>query len=78
MTTERDADDLEADLNHQLGNTGTIIRESTDHVPAPSGHAPRLETVVGRDWEGICVSEARCPMDEGAWLMARNPMQVER
>jgi len=75
---DRTADELEADLNHAVGNGNRMIRESTEHVPVPSGHAPRLETHAITGYYGIMVGERDSGLDSGAWIHAENPVEVDR
>jgi len=50
---------------------------NTDHIPAPSGHAPRLEALVDAGAIGLRIRE-RDATFEGAWLYAENPVEVRR
>jgi len=80
--TEHDTKDdalaaFEQDLNHALGNVDVIHREITEHVPAPSGHAPRLETYYSSDYDGIIVAEREGGMDSGAWIECEKPVDVK-
>jgi len=75
--TEHDTDnDLETDLNHALGNADVIHREMTEHIPAPAGHAPRLETYFSNDYDGVIVAERDGGMDSGAWIECEKPVDV--
>jgi len=49
---------------------------TTDHIPVPSGHAPRLKAVQNPDRGSLIVAERE--NDEGAWLLCGNPVEVER
>lgn len=77
-THDRTADELEQDLNHQLGNTGYIIQESTERQPVPSGHAPRLKSVQHPDMGGLIVAERESGTKSGAWLKAEQPVEAVR
>jgi len=50
---------------------------NTDHVEAPSGHAPRLEALVDAGAIGLRIRE-RNNSDKGAWIYAENPVEVTR
>jgi len=50
----------------------------SDHVPAPSGHAPRTETWDSDGFEGIIVREANSDIGDGRWVHAENPTEVWR
>ena len=50
----------------------------SDHVPAPSGHAPRTETWDSDGFEGIIVREAGSDIGDGRWVHAENPTEVWR
>jgi len=76
MTHDRTADEIEQDLNHQLGNTGVIIRESTEHQPVPSGHAPRLDAAQDRQTGALIVAERKGGMHSGAWIECENPVDM--
>lgn len=43
------------------------MMSSTDHIPAPSGHAPRLETLVSISGRRVVVRERD---SEEAWIGA--------
>lgn len=75
MTHDK-ADELEQDLNFQLGNTGYIIRESTERQIVPSGHAPRLDAAQDTQTGALIVAERKGGMDSGAWLKAEKPVEV--
>jgi len=51
---------------------------NTDHVEAPSGHAPRLEALVDAGAIGLRIRERDASPDKGAWLHAENPVEVRR
>jgi len=78
--TEHDTDDtleaFERDLNHALGNAHRIIRSSTEHVPAPSGHAPRLDTLAFSGEQTITIVERDGGIDSGAWIECGKPVDV--
>jgi len=77
--TEHDTDDakaFESQLNHALGNADVIHREMTEHIPAPAGDAPRLETYFSNDYDGIIVAERDGGMDSGAWIECEQPVDV--
>jgi len=76
---DTDNDDLaafERDLNHALGNAHRIIRSSTEHVPAPSGHAPRLDTLAFSGEQTITIVERDGGIDSGAWIECENPVDM--
>jgi len=50
---------------------------NTDHVEAPSGHAPRLEALVYKGAVGLQIRE-RDASGKGAWIHAKNPVEVRR
>ena len=75
MTHDK-ADELEQDLNFQLGNTGYIIRESTQRQVVPSNHAPRLDAAQDMQTGALIVAERKGGMDSGAWLKAEKPVEV--
>jgi hypothetical protein len=60
------------------GHLGRVGNASTDHVPAPSGHAPRTETWVNRGFEGLIVREAGTDIDDGRWIQVENPADVRQ
>ena len=77
MTENTDnADDLEADLNHAVGNTDRIVRAPTERDIVPSGDAPRLETYISRGYYGIIVAEENSGLDRGAYIHCENPVDV--
>ena len=78
MTNENtdNADDLEQDLNHAVGNTDRIVRAPTERDIVPSGHAPRLETYISRGYYGIIVAEQNSGLDRGAYIHCENPVDV--
>ena len=76
MTENDKADDLEADLNHAVGNTDRIVRAPTERDIVPSGHAPRLETYISRGYYGIIVAEENSGLDRGAYIHCENPVDV--
>ena len=76
MTENDNADDLEADLNHAVGNTDRIVRAPTERDIVPSGHAPRLETYISRGYYGIIVAEQNSGLDRGAYIHCENPVDV--
>jgi len=47
-----------------------------EHIPVPSGHAPRLDTYVkdGSGYYGIVVTER----ETGATIHCKNPVEVRR
>jgi len=47
----------------------------TEHIPAPAGHAPRLESYQSNGVHGVFVEN---PRREGAWMHCENPIEVER
>jgi len=49
-----------------------------ERVPAPSGHAPRLESRTDNAIHGLLVSERDADPGEGAWIYAGNPVEVRR
>jgi len=76
MTEHTTTDDLAADLNHALGNAHRIIHETTSRQIVPSGHAPRLETLISNAYVGIIVAEREGGMDSGAWVHCENPVDT--
>jgi len=78
--TEHDKDDalaaFEQDLNHALGNAHRIIHETTEHVPVPSGHAPRLDTLAFSGEQTITIVERDGGIDSGAWIECGNPVDT--
>lgn len=60
------------------GHLGRVGNADTDHVPAPSGHAPRTKTWDSDGFEGIIVREAGSDIGDGRWVYAENPTAVER
>jgi len=50
---------------------------NTDHIPAPAGHAPRLEALVDQGAVGLRIRE-RDASGKGAWMHAENPVEVRR
>ena len=77
MTENTDnADELEQDLNHAVGNTDRIVRAPTERDIVPSGHAPRLETYISRGYYGIIVAEKNSGLDRGAYIHCENPIDV--
>jgi len=50
----------------------------TDHVPAPAGHAPRLEAVVDQGAVGLRVRERDGGAESGAWVHAEDPVEVRQ
>jgi len=46
-----------------------------DHIPAPSGHAPRLEAFVDKGAVGLRIEEAK-ETEGNAWLYAEHPVEV--
>ena len=55
---------------------GTVRNADCDHVPAPADHAPRLEGVEDDGAVGFRVRDPE-RVDEGAWIYAENPWDVE-
>ena len=49
---------------------------NAEHIPAPSGHAPRLKAVQHPDHGSLIVAERE--NDEGAWLLCGNPVEVKQ
>ena len=47
-----------------------------EHIPVPSGHAPRLKGIKNPD-RGSLIIVQREPV-EGAWLLCGNPVEVEQ
>jgi len=51
---------------------------NTDHIPAPAGHAPRLEALVDVGAIGLRIRERDADPSDGAWIYAENPVEVRR
>lgn len=45
-----------------------------EHIPVPSGHAPRLDTHASSGYYGIVVTER----ETGAFMHCENPVEVRR
>jgi len=56
----------------------TVRNASCDHVPAPAGHAPRLEGLVDEGAVGLRVREQDADPANGRWAYAENPAEVRR
>jgi len=76
MTENDKADDLEQDLNHAVGNTDRIVRAPTGRDIVPSGHAPRLETLISRGYYGVIIAEQNGGLDRGAYIKCENPVDT--
>jgi hypothetical protein len=50
----------------------------SDHVPAPSGHAPRLEAWDNDGFKGLLIRERDTDIADGRWIQAENPSEVQR
>jgi len=53
-----------------------IAPMNAEHIPVPSGHAPRLKAVQNPDHGSLIVAERE--NDGSAWLLCGNPVEVER
>jgi len=49
-----------------------------ERVPAPSGHAPRLESRTDNAIHGLLVSERDAGPGEGAWIYTEDTVEVRR
>jgi len=47
---------------------------NNEHIPVPSGHAPRLDTHTSDGYHGITVTER----ETGAVMHCENPVEVRR
>lgn len=47
------------------------------HLPAPAGHAPRLEARTA-DIPGVLISERDADPSAGRWVACEAPMEVRR
>jgi len=57
---------------------GTVLNADCDHVEAPAGHAPRLESLTDDGAVGLRVREQDTDPEAGAWIHAENPTEVRR
>lgn len=48
------------------------------HIPAPSGHAPRLETHLNNGHYGVVLKESGTTMEDGAWMHCENTVEVQQ
>ena len=48
------------------------------HIPAPSGHAPRLETQISNGYHGVVVKESGTDMGDGAWIHCEEPVEARQ